>query len=91
MNIPSGVSRRRRAGPWRCASSLRPVSGVSPLSGGRPSRDTVRPAVPAVLGARPVPVPGDRGPERQGHLSGCAAQAGPLAEQPVGPPRVPSG
>ena len=38
-----------RAGLLRCASSPRPEAGVSTLTGGHPSRNTFRPALPARL------------------------------------------
>ncbi len=41
-----GVSPLRGAGLLRCASRHRPVAGVSTLTGGHSSRNTVRPAVP---------------------------------------------
>ena len=56
------VSPLRGAGLLRCASSRRQRPSVSPLTGGYPSRHTVRPAMPAVTRARPLPVPVDRGP-----------------------------
>ena len=43
----SGAPLLRTAGLLRCASSRRPAAIVSPLTGGHPSRNAVRPALPA--------------------------------------------
>ena len=52
-----GVSPLRGAGLLRCASSRCQRPSVSPLSGCHPSRNTVRPAVPAVARGGPFPCP----------------------------------
>lgn len=54
------MSPLRAAGPLRFASSHR-GTGVSPLTGCRPSRNTVRPAVPAEVRGGPFPCPGIAG------------------------------
>jgi hypothetical protein len=59
VSVGLGVSPQRGAGPSRCASSHR-GTGVSTLTGCRPSRNTVRPAVPAETRGGPFPCPGSR-------------------------------
>ena len=59
-SVVLGVSSLRGAGLLRCASSRR-GTGVSPLTGCHPSRDTVRPAVPAETRGGPFPCPGIAG------------------------------
>ena len=56
-----GVSPLRGAGLLRCASSRCQRPSVSSLTGYRPSRNTVRPAVPAETRGGPFPCPGTAG------------------------------
>jgi hypothetical protein len=64
MPCPGGPGRAplRGAGPLRCASSRR-GTGVSPLTGCHPSRNTVRPAEPAETSGGPFPCPGIADPD----------------------------
>ena len=55
------VSALRRAGLLRYALSRCQRPSVSPLTGGHPSRNTVRPALPAEARGGPFPCPGIAG------------------------------
>ena len=59
--VGRGVSPQRGAGLLRCASSRCQRPSVSPLTGGHPSRNTVRPAMPAEARGGPFPCPGIAG------------------------------
>jgi hypothetical protein len=62
VSVGLGVSPLRGAGPLRCASRHR-GTGVSTLTGCRPSRNTFRPALPAESRGGPFPCPGIVGPD----------------------------